>query len=61
MDARNKHEATMNNLLRQLSIKTRLIVSFLLINLILIGVGLYGKQNTNTVNDMLNDMYLNIL
>ncbi|MCZ0753947.1 MCP four helix bundle domain-containing protein, partial [Aeromonas enteropelogenes] len=51
----------MNNLLRQLSIKTRLIVSFLLINLILIGVGLYGKQNTNTVNDMLNDMYLNIL
>ena len=29
----------MNNLLRQLSIKTRLIVSFLLLNLILIGVG----------------------
>ncbi|WPC71833.1 MCP four helix bundle domain-containing protein [Aeromonas hydrophila] len=51
----------MNNLLRQLSIKTRLIVSFLLLNLILIGVGLYGKQNTNTINDMLNDMYLNIL
>ncbi|GJC05115.1 methyl-accepting chemotaxis protein [Aeromonas hydrophila] len=51
----------MNNLLRQISIKTRLIVSFLLLNLILIGVGLYGKQNTNTINDMLNDMYLNIL
>lgn len=51
----------MNNLLRQISIKTRLMVSFLLLNLILIGVGLYGKQNTATVNDMLNDMYLNIL
>ncbi|MGG5826191.1 methyl-accepting chemotaxis protein [Aeromonas salmonicida] len=51
----------MNNLLRQISIKTRLIVSFLLLNLILIGMGLYGKQNTATVNDMLNSMYLNNL
>ncbi|CAJ1816985.1 hypothetical protein OPFLODJI_01799 [Aeromonas hydrophila] len=51
----------MNNLLRQISIKTRLIVSFLLLNLILIGVGLYGKQNTATVNEMLNSMYLDNL
>ncbi|MEN9532127.1 MAG: hypothetical protein RIQ83_1351 [Pseudomonadota bacterium] len=51
----------MNNLLRQISIKTRLIVSFLLLNLILLGVGLYGKQNTAKVDGMLNSMYLNNL
>ena len=39
----------------------RLMLAFLLVNLILIGVGFYGKQNTSTVNDMLNDMYLNML
>ena len=51
----------MNNLIRQFSIKVRLIISFLLVNLILIGVGIYGKQNTAVVNDMLNEMYLNNL
>ncbi|MGL5498412.1 MAG: MCP four helix bundle domain-containing protein, partial [Aeromonas sobria] len=51
----------MNNLIRQFSIKVRLIISFLLVNLILIGVGLYGKQNTSVINDMLNEMYINNL
>ncbi|WP_241658077.1 MCP four helix bundle domain-containing protein [Aeromonas sobria] len=51
----------MNNLIRQFSIKVRLIISFLLVNLILIGVGLYGKQNTGVLNDMLNEMYINNL
>ncbi|MGL6003187.1 MCP four helix bundle domain-containing protein, partial [Aeromonas sobria] len=51
----------MNNLIRQFSIKVRLIISFLLVNLILIGVGIYGKQNTAVVNDILNSMYLNNL
>lgn len=51
----------MINLIRLVSIKMRLMLAFLLVNLILIGVGFYGKQNTSTVNDMLNDMYLNML
>jgi methyl-accepting chemotaxis protein len=51
----------MNTLIRQFSIKVRLIISFLLVNLILIGVGLYGKQNTGVLNDMLNEMYINNL
>ncbi|WP_241462325.1 MCP four helix bundle domain-containing protein, partial [Aeromonas finlandensis] len=61
-NANRQHEALyMINLIRQLSIKTRLMVAFLLVNLILIGVGLYGKQNTSVINNMLNDMYLNML
>lgn len=51
----------MINLIRQISIKTRLMIAFLLVNLILIGVGLYGKQNTAVVNNMLNSMFLNNL
>ena len=51
----------MINLIRLVSIKMRLMIAFLLVNLILIGVGFYGKQNTSTLNDMLDDMYLNML
>lgn len=51
----------MINLIRLISIKMRLMIAFLLVNLILIGVGFYGKQNTSTLNDMLDDMYLNML
>ncbi|MFM5338882.1 methyl-accepting chemotaxis protein [Aeromonas enteropelogenes] len=51
----------MINLIRLISIKTRLMTAFLLVNLILIGVGLYGKQNISVINNMLNEMYLNNL
>ncbi|UBH26367.1 methyl-accepting chemotaxis protein [Aeromonas enteropelogenes] len=47
----------MINLIRHISIKMRLMIAFLLVNFILLGIGLYGKQSTSTVNDMLNGLY----